>query len=716
MSNNTQGKKTVYIGDSRLLSRVKQIVLEKFNNKRIDICDLSEILVKRFAEYNRRKRKPFEKSVEKAVSELIRLKAIPEQPEESDSFSDDNESYVEYKDTNSVNNLMTNLYKSSPKPKPIDKFTEATEKAPKETLSDNIEKMEDERPVKKKRKIEFKKKQTVEITKSTTTFDDVGGCEEILLEICKLITHIRHPEIYRQIGVTAPRGILLHGPPGCGKTLVANAIAGELNVNYIKLAATEIVSGVSGGSEERLREVFDQAVESSPSVLFLDEIDAVMGKRENASKEMERRIVSQLLTSLDDLSEKDANVLVIGATSKPDNLEPALRRAGRFDHEVCLGMPDCPARGKILHILTKNMALRDDVDIDKIAILTPGFVGADLQSVSREAALSAVHRELDTPEDLSLARMWLQNPQTLSDERLSNLKITMEDFVKATKMVQPSSKREGFATVPGVSWSDVGALHDIREELHLAIVAPVFHAEAWNKLGLRRAAGVLLSGPPGCGKTLLAKAVANEAGLNFLSVKGPELLNMYVGESERAVRQVFQRARNSAPCVIFFDEVDALCGKRGRESSESSARVVNQLLTELDGVDDGRSKGVYVLAATNRPDILDPALLRPGRLDKLLYVGLPAENDRLDILKAIVREKPPLADDVHLEELAKKMEYYSGADIAAVVREASVISLREWLSGGKKDYTVIVHLRHLEQALTKVKPSVSVQENVNYFK
>lgn len=357
------------------------------------------------------------------ISELIRLKAIPEPPDQdSDSFSEDNENYIEYKDTNSVNNLMTNLYKNSPKPKAVD--SPVREQAEKATKEDNFfNKMEDEKPLKKKRKIEHKKKQLVEITKSTLTFDDVAGCEESLLEICKLITHIRHPEIYRQIGVTAPRGILLHGPPGCGKTLVANAIAGELNANYIKLATTEIVSGVSGGSEEKLREVFDQAVENSPSVLFLDEIDAVMGKRENASKEMERRIVSQLLTCLDDLSEKDACVLVLGATSRPDYLEPALRRAGRFDHEVCLGMPDSQARGKILRILTKNMALNEDVDINKVALLTPGFVGADLQSVSREAALSAVHRELDTPQDLSLARIWLQNPQALSNDRLAKLKV-----------------------------------------------------------------------------------------------------------------------------------------------------------------------------------------------------------------------------------------------------------------------------------------------------
>ncbi|KAB0341422.1 hypothetical protein FD754_018348 [Muntiacus muntjak] len=497
----------------------------------------------------------------------------------------------------------------------------------------------------------------LELQISSVKFEDVGGNDTALKEVCKMLIHMRHPEVYHHLGVIPPRGVLLHGPPGCGKTLLAHAIAGELDLPILKVAATEIVSGVSGESEQKLRELFEQAVSNAPCILFIDEIDAITPKREIASKDMERRIVAQLLTCMDDLNNvaATARVLVIGATNRPDSLDPALRRAGRFDREICLGIPDEASRERILQTLCRKLRLPETFHFRHLAHLTPGFVGADLMALCREAAVCAVNRALmelqerhgKNPEteaspsdgdqeertgteptsetqllseELQRLLGLLRNQDPLSEEQLKGLCIELNDFIVALSSVQPSAKREGFATVPNVTWADIGALEDIREELTMAILAPVRNPDQFKALGLVTPAGVLLAGPPGCGKTLLAKAVANESGLNFISVKGPELLNMYVGESERAVRQVFQRAKNSAPCVIFFDEVDALCPRR-------SAREV---------------------------DIIDPAILRPGRLDKTLFVGLPPPADRLAILKTITKNgtKPPLDADVNLEAIA----------------------------------------------------------------
>ncbi|NWZ15130.1 NVL protein, partial [Agelaius phoeniceus] len=544
-----------------------------------------------------------------------------------------------------------------------------------------------------------------ELYHPSVKFEDVGGNDETLKEICKMLLHIRHPEVYTHLGVVPPRGFLLHGPPGCGKTLLAQAIAGELELPMVKVAATEIVSGVSGESEQKLRELFEQAVSSAPCVLFIDEIDAITPKREVASKDMERRIVAQFLTCMDDLNNVAATtqVLVIGATNRPDSLDPALRRAGRFDREICLGIPDEGAREKILQTLCRKLKLPESFSFGHLARLTPGYVGADLMALCREAAMGTVSRVLITSEehekkhthsggstaegspgmgaDDELQRLLdlLKEQAPLPEEQLQKLCIEMNDFIVALSSVQPSAKREGFVTVPDVTWADIGALEDVREELTMAILAPVRNPEQFKALGLTTPAGVLLAGPPGCGKTLLAKAVANESGLNFISVKGPELLNMYVGESERAVRQVFQRARNSAPCVIFFDEVDALCPRRSDRESGASVRVVNQLLTEMDGLQNRQQ--VFIMAATNRPDIIDPAILRPGRLDKTLYVGLPPPEDRLAILKTITKDgtRPPLDSDVSLEEIAysEHCDCYTGADLSALVREASICALRQ---------------------------------------
>ncbi|XP_061847479.1 nuclear valosin-containing protein-like isoform X2 [Colius striatus] len=599
-----------------------------------------------------------------------------------------------------------------------------------------------------------------ELYHPSVKFEDVGGNDETLKEICKMLLHVRHPEVYNHLGVVPPRGFLLHGPPGCGKTLLAQAIAGELELPMLKVAATEMVSGVSGESEQKLRELFEQAVSSAPCVLFIDEIDAITPKREVASKDMERRIVAQFLTCMDDLNNVSAStqILVIGATNRPDALDPALRRAGRFDREICLGIPDEEAREKILRTLCRKLKLPESFEFHALARLTPGYVGADLMALCREAAMCTVNRvliksemqkrrhlhaggntdeeslgtetdilveedtkQLELPPKDELQRLLglLKKQEPLPEEQLQKLCIEMNDFIVALSSVQPSAKREGFVTIPDVTWADIGALEDVREELTMAILAPVRNPEQFKALGLTTPAGVLLTGPPGCGKTLLAKAVANESGLNFISVKGPELLNMYVGESERAVRQVFQRARNSAPCVIFFDEVDALCPRRSDRESGASVRVVNQLLTEMDGLENRQQ--VFIMAATNRPDIIDPAILRPGRLDKTLYVGLPPPEDRLAILKTITKDgtRPPLDTDVSLEEIAysQRCDCYTGADLSALVREASICALREEIAlqntPSKRGEIKISH-KHFEEAFRKVKSSVSKKDQIMY--
>ncbi|KRY41561.1 Nuclear valosin-containing protein-like [Trichinella spiralis] len=605
----------------------------------------------------------------------------------------------------------------------------------------------------------------IEIKRPRITFHDIGGCEHQLTEVCKFMFHMMHPEVYEKLGIRPPRGFLLYGPPGCGKTLLAHAIAGEFELPLIKITATEIVSGISGDSEKKIRNLFTKAILTAPCILFIDEIDSITPRRDVAQRDMDRRIVSQLLACIDDLENSDNHVLFIGATNRVESMDPALRMAGRFDREIAFGMPDELSRIKILEVVCRGVNLSGCFDFGHLARLCPGFVGADLKALVREACICSIKRVFTSvlndgqscvddctivsdssklPSNVSTAGSswninselknrtiivdWLKSGRQCSESALSNLSVKMEDFELALKHIQPSAKREGFATVPDVTWNDVGALDSVREELQWSIlVREIFlYPIKWNRefslMGLGgRAQGILLFGPPGCGKTLLAKAIANESGINFISVKGPELLNMYVGESERAVRQVFQRAKCSAPCVIFFDEIDALCPRRAQSDSSGVARLVNQLLTEMDGIECRRE--VFIMAATNRPDIIDPAVLRPGRLDKALYVGLPNEEDRVSILRAITKNgtTPPMHEEIDFKQLSndKRCEAFSGADLQHLVREASVEALREYFiiqnDHTEKDKAVpelLVRLKHFDMALSKVKPSISVKSRL----
>ncbi|KAI5747896.1 hypothetical protein M8J77_019597 [Diaphorina citri] len=588
-----------------------------------------------------------------------------------------------------------------------------------------------------------KKKREIIPTETNLSFKDIGGNEKILKEVVKLSLHMKHIELYSAIGEPPPRGFLLHGPPGAGKTLLAHALAGELNVPLLKIAGPEIIGGISGQSEERIRDLFEQALSSAPCIIFFDEVDAISPDRESASKDMERRIVAQLLTSLDNLEfdESGKQVLVIGATNRPDSIDPALRRAGRFEREVCLGIPDRESRLEILKVITKNRKLAPEISLQVLAERTPGYVGADLKALMRESALSAISRvslelrntseekedQLDNElqvkdEELKALLKWYNDSTEISEEHLSQISVTQQDFENALKVVQPSAKREGFATVPNVTWDNVGSLKDIRHQLQMSIMFPVKYPKLFGK---STPSGVLLCGPPGCGKTLLAKAVANEAGINFISVKGPELLNMYLGESERAVRQCFQRARNSQPCVIFFDEIDALCPKRSSlGDNNSSMRIVNQLLTEMDGFE-GRG-GVFLMAATNRPDIIDPAVMRPGRFDRILFVNLPNEQDRKEILLALTKQgkDPMMGEDVDFDKIAadERCEGFSGADLEQLVKEAREQAILEIVNSVENDdqagiddtEQVTIRFRHFDIALKRIKPSVSKADCKNY--
>ncbi len=535
-----------------------------------------------------------------------------------------------------------------------------------------------------------------------TTYEDIGGLHEEIQRVREMVElPLRHPELFQRLGIEPPKGVLLHGPPGCGKTLLARAVANESEANFYSINGPEIMSKFYGESEARLREIFQQAQQNSPSIIFIDELDAIAPKREEVTGEVERRVVAQLLALMDGLSGR-GNVIVIGATNRPGALDPALRRPGRFDREIEIGVPDKQGRYEVLQIHTRGMPLHgsevpekeksgDDVDLKKLSEMTHGYTGADLAALGRETAMKALRRYL---------------PQiNLEEERippavLEKMEVNMDDFVNAYKEVTPTAMREVYIEVSTVHWDDIGGLDDVKQHLKEAVEWPMKNPEIFSRLGIKPPKGILLYGPPGCGKTLLARAVATESEANFISIKGPEVFSKWVGESEKAIREVFRKARMAAPAVIFLDEMDSLAPRRGLGFSDSgvSERVISQLLTEMDGI---LTLGdIVVIAATNRPDMVDSAVLRPGRFDRLIYVPEPDEKSRVQIFNIYTKDMP-LTKDVDLNQLAIMTKYYSGADIESLCREAAMHALRRDVS------TKEVNMHNFQEAMKEMGPSVT---------
>jgi transitional endoplasmic reticulum ATPase len=526
-------------------------------------------------------------------------------------------------------------------------------------------------------------------TAGRISYEDIGGLGPAIQRVREMIElPLRYPEVFGRLGIDAPKGVLLHGPPGCGKTLLARAVASETDASFLSVSGPEIMHRLYGESEARLRQVFDQAKKTAPSIVFLDEIDSIAPRREHAVGEVEKRIVAQLLALMDGL-EARGQIIVIGATNLPNALDPALRRPGRFDREIVIGIPDVAGRREMLEIHTRGMPLAPDVDVAHLAGIIHGFTGADVAALCREAAMAALRR--------LLPGMNLDEGTSVPHEQLLAIDVTMDDFMTALLDVEPSALREVLVEIPDVGWEDIGGLEGVKQELREIVEWPVKHADLFRRARLRPPKGVLLEGPPGTGKTLLVKAVARQAGANFISVNGPELLSKYVGESEKAVREVFRKARQASPCIIFFDEIDALAPRRGSSGDGHVAeRVVAQLLSEMDGVEELR--GVLVLAATNRVDAIDPALLRPGRFDRVVEMGPPDEADRLAILHVHSRGRP-LSPDIDLPDLARRTDGFSGADLEKLLREAAMTALRDFLADGQQAGGGLeIHARHVAQA------------------
>ncbi|MEM1640434.1 MAG: CDC48 family AAA ATPase [Acidilobaceae archaeon] len=526
------------------------------------------------------------------------------------------------------------------------------------------------------------------------TWEDVGDLEEAKERLREMVElPMKHPELFKHLGIEPPKGVLLYGPPGTGKTLLAKALANEVGAYFIAINGPEIMSKFYGESEQRLREIFEEAKKNAPAIIFIDEIDAIAPKREEVVGEVEKRVVAQLLTLMDGLAER-GQVVVIAATNRPDAVDPALRRPGRFDREIEIRPPNKQGRLEILQIHTRHMPLADDVDLEKIAEITYGYTGADLAALAREAAMSALRRFVKS------GAIDLNKVDPIPIEVLNSIKVTYSDFLEAMRFVRPSLMREVYVEVPTTRWDDIGGYEDVKQELREAVEWPLRYPHVFKEMGIRPPKGVLLYGPPGTGKTLLARAVATESGANFISIKGPEILSKWVGESEKAVREIFKRAKQVAPAVIFFDEIDAIAPARGYrfDSSGVTDRIVNQLLTEMDGIQP--LQNIVVIAATNRAELLDPALLRPGRFDRIIFVPPPDKVARKEILRVHIK-KIPIASDVDIDKLVELTEGYTGADIEALVREAAMLKLREKLEPGP------VEMRHFLKALEKVRPSLT---------
>lgn len=530
------------------------------------------------------------------------------------------------------------------------------------------------------------------------SYEDIGGLKEEVKKVREMIEiPLKRPEIFKRLGISPPKGVLMHGPPGTGKTLLAKAVASESDAHFILINGPEIMSKYVGGSEENLREFFEEAEENAPSIIFIDELDAIAPKREETQGEVERRTVAQLLTLMDGLRSR-GQVVVIGATNRPDSLDQAIRRPGRFDREIEIGVPDRDERKEVLEIHTRGMPLDGDIDLDDISDTTHGFVGADLESLCKEAAMRVVRRIL--PD--------LKGDEEIPEETLKKIMVKKDDFKEALREIQPSALREVLVQIPDIKWTDIGGLEKVKQELQEAVEWPLKYPENFEKFGVKPPKGTMLFGSPGTGKTLLAKAVANESEANFITVKGPELLSKWVGESEKGVREIFRKARQTAPTVIFFDEIDSIASTRGNASTDSGVtqRVVNQLLTEIDGMEE--LQDVAIIAATNRPDIIDPGLMRPGRFDRHIKVENPNEEGRLAIFKVHTKDMP-LAKDVKLEKLSKDTDGYVGADIEAVCREAAMLTLRDNLEANK------VTMKYFNKAMEKIKPDAEDTEMVQYL-
>jgi len=532
------------------------------------------------------------------------------------------------------------------------------------------------------------------------TYEDIGGLHEEIQRIREMVElPLRHPELFQRLGIEPPRGVFLYGPPGCGKTLLAKGVANESDANFYVISGPEIMSKFYGESEARLREIFQKAQETSPSIIFIDEMDAIAPKREEVTGEVERRVVAQLLSLMDGMGSR-GNIIVIGATNRPNAIDPALRRPGRFDREIEIGVPDKAGRYEVLQIHTRNMPLSEDVDLKRLSDVTHGYTGADTASLCREAAMKALRRYI--PE-INLEE------ERVPPEILEKMVVIKDDFMSAYREITPTAMREVYVEVPQVQWTQVGGLKRVKQELMESVEWPLKKPEVFNRMGIKPPRGILLYGPPGCGKTLLARAVATESEANFISIKGPEIFSKWVGESEKAIREIFRKGRTAAPAIIFFDELDAIVPRRGLGYADSGAseRVISQLLTEIDGIE--TLQNVLVIAATNRPDILDPAVMRPGRFDRLIYVPSPDVDSLKEIFK-IHAGSMPLCQDVILDELARKVQGYSGADIEAICREAAMNALRE------DENATEVSRRDFDEAVERVGPSITPEDDAWYQK